>query len=190
MDGLASPRRSALKRGDRSRTPSRDREAVRSPSRDPSRERLLEDESGDVNTPLSQDKEFRGRRERRISEMSFTSESADYYIDSPSDGTPFSAPRRRVNRTISETSFTSGFSDGSQLFINNYADDAEHSEPYEYTTEMLDDVIFGLPSGLQRDTALEAAICTCYQCVKCGRFFYDEEIMAGWAADDSTWTTK
>ena len=192
LDGLESPRRSMLKKSARSRTPSRERELERTPSRDPSRERLLGEETTDNSTPLSQDRDYKNwRRERRLSEMSTTSETTDIQ-DVSVDGTPFSTPRRRTYRTISETSFTSG-SDGShhsQLFINASNEDVEQSEPYEYTTMTLDDVIFGLPSGLQPDTALEAVICSCFQCDKCGRYLYDEEIMAGWTADDSTLTTK
>lgn len=186
MDVTDSPRRLTLKKPDRSRTPSREREKALS------RERLLDlgDDNEGRRTP---ERELKLRRERTISEMSTASEAADILDLSTTsiDGGAFSSQRKRFTygRTISETSVLSAFSDGSrhsQLYINANSED---SDPYEYTTKMLDDIIFGLPSGLQPDTALEAVLCTCHQCVKCGRYLYDEEILAGWTADDSNLNT-
>lgn len=186
LDVTDSPRRLTLKKPDRSRTPSREREKALS------RERLLDlgDDNEGRRTP---ERELKLRRERTISEMSTASEAADILDLSTTsiDGGAFSSQRKRLTygRTISETSVLSAFSDGSrhsQLYINANSED---SDPYEYTTKMLDDIIFGLPSGLQPDTALEAVLCTCHQCVKCGRYLYDEEILAGWTADDSNLNT-
>ena len=175
-----------LKKPDRSRTPSREREKALS------RERLLDlGESNDGDG--RQTPELKSRRERTISEMSTASEVTDILDLSTTsiDGAAFSQRKRATyGRTISETSVLSaGYSDGSrhsQLYINANSED---SDPYEYTTKMLDDVIFGLPAGLQPDTALEAVLCTCHQCVKCGRYLYAEEILAGWTADDSNLNT-
>jgi len=182
LDVTDSPRRLTLKKPDRSRTPSREREKALS------RERLLDlgDDNEGRRTP-----ELKSRRERTISEMSTASEAADILDLSTTsiDGAFSQRKRLTYGRTISETSVLSAFSDGSrhsQLYINANSED---SDPYEYTTKMLDDIIFGLPSGLQPDTALEAVLCTCHQCVKCGRYLYDEEILAGWTADDSNLNT-
>lgn len=189
MDLTDSPRRTTtLKKADRSRTPSREREKALS------RERLLDlGESNDNEGRRTPERELKSQRERTISEMSTASEATDILDLSTTsiDGGAFSALRKRqYGRTISETSVLSaGFSDGSrhsQLYINANSED---SDPYEYTTKMLDDVIFGLPLGLQPNTALEAVLCTCHQCVKCGRYLYDEEILAGWTADDSNLNT-
>ena len=182
MDVTDSPRRLTLKKPDRSRTPSREREKALS------RERLLDlgDDNEGRRTP-----ELNSRRERTISEMSTASEATDLLDLSTTsiDGAFSQRKRLTYGRTASETSVLSAFSDGSrhsQLYINANSED---SDPYEYTTKMLDDIIFGLPSGLQPDTALEAVLCTCHQCVKCGRYLYDEEILAGWTADDSNLNT-
>ena len=182
LDVTDSPRRLTLKKPDRSRTPSREREKALS------RERLLDlgDDNEGRRTP-----ELKSRRERTISEMSNASEATDMLDLSTTsiDGAFSQRKRLTYGRTISETSVLSAFSDGSrhsQLYINANSED---SDPYEYTTKMLDDIIFGLPSGLQPDTALEAVLCTCHQCVKCGRYLYDEEILAGWTADDSNLNT-
>ena len=158
LDLTDTPRRATLKKPDRSRTPSREREKALS------YERLLD--LGDSTASEATD----------ILDLSMTS----------IDGVGNSMQRRRPNcgRTVSETSVLSAAH--SQLFINANSED---SDPYEYTTKMLDDVIFGLPMGLQPDTALEAVMCTCHQCVKCGRYLYDEEILAGWTADDSNLNT-
>lgn len=184
LDVTDSPRRLTLKKPDRSRTPSREREKALS------RERLLDlaDDNEGRRTP---EKELKSRRERTISEMSTASEAADILDLSTTsiDGAFSHRKRLTYGRTISETSVLSAFSDGSrhsQLYINANSED---SDPYEYTTKMLDDIIFGLPPGLQPDTALEAVLCTCHQCVKCGRYLYDEEILAGWTADDSNLNT-
>lgn len=183
IDLTESPRRATLKKPDRSRTPSREREKALS------RERLLDlGDSNENEGRRTPDKELKSRRERTISEMSTASEATDILDLSTTsiDGSGYSMQRRRPNygRTISETSVLSAAN--SQLFINAKSED---SDPYEYTTKMLDDVIFGLPLGLQPDTALEAVMCTCHQCVKCGRYLYDEEILAGWTADDSNLNT-
>lgn len=183
IDLTESPRRATLKKPDRSRTPSREREKALS------RERLLDlGDSNENEGRRTPDKELKSRRERTISEMSTASEATDILNLSTTsiDGSGYSMQRRRPNygRTISETSVLSAAN--SQLFINAKSED---SDPYEYTTKMLDDVIFGLPLGLQPDTALEAVMCTCHQCVKCGRYLYDEEILAGWTADDSNLNT-
>ena len=183
MDLIESPRRATLKKPDRSRTPSREREKALS------RERLIDlGDSNENEGRRTPDKELKSRRERTISEMSTASEANDILDLSTTsiDGAGYSMQRRRPNygRTISETSVLSAAN--SQLFINANSED---SDPYEYTTKMLDDVIFGLPLGLQPDTALEAVMCTCHQCVKCGRYLYDEEILAGWTADDSNLNT-
>lgn len=177
-----------LKKPDRSRTPSREREKALS------RERLLDlGDSNDSEGRRTPDRELKSRRERTISEMSTASEATDILDLSTTsiDGAAFSQRKRATyGRTISETSVLSAaFSDGSrhsQLYINANSED---SDPYEYTTKILDDIIFGLPAGLQPDTALEAVLCTCHQCVKCGRYLYDEEILAGWTADDSNLNT-
>lgn len=105
-------------------------------------------------------------------------------IDGPAISSVTKLQRSAYRRTISETSVLSATH--SELFINA---DSEDSDPYVYTTRMLDEVIFGLPAGLQPDTALEAVMCTCHQCVKCGRYLYDEDILAGWTADDSNLNT-
>lgn len=183
IDLTEPPRRATLKKPDRSRTPSREREKALS------RERLLDlGDSNENEGRRTPDKELKSRRERTISEMSTASEATDILDLSTTsiDGSGYSMQRRRPNygRTISETSVLSAAN--SQLFINAKSED---SDPYEYTTKMLDDVIFGLPLGLQPDTALEAVMCTCHQCVKCGRYLYDEEILAGWTADDSNLNT-
>ncbi|XP_048583663.1 DENN domain-containing protein 4C isoform X2 [Nematostella vectensis] len=144
-------------------------------------------------TPLG----IRGRRVRTTSEISNLSETADLdtsltSIDGAGMSLSFRSRRLNYGRTISETSI-SAFSDGSRhdtMFINASNEGVDQSEPYEDTTGALDDIIFGLPPGLQPDTALEAQLCSCYQCVKCGRFLYDEEIMAGWTADDSNLNTS
>lgn len=184
MDVTDSPKRLSLKKPDRSRTPSREREKALS------RERLLDlgDDNEGRRTP---DGELKSGRVRAISEMSTASEAAEILDLSTTSIDGAFSQRKRLNfgRTISETSVMSAFSDGSrhsQLYINANSED---SDPYEYTTKMLDDIIFGLPSGLQPDTALEAVLCTCHQCVKCGRYLYDEEILAGWTADDSNLNT-
>lgn len=189
LDVTDSPRRATLKKPDRSRTPSREREKALS------RERLLDlGESNDGEGIRTPDRELKSRRERTISEMSTASEATDLLDLSTTslDGAAFSAQKKRLayGRTISETSVLSAaFSDGlrhSTLYINANSED---SDPYEYTTRMLDDVIFGLPPGLQPDTALESVLCTCHQCVKCGRYLYDEDILAGWTADESNLNT-
>ena len=153
-----------------------------------SRERLLDlGESNDNEGRRTPERELQSRRERTISEMSAASEVTDILDLSTTsiDGGAFSQKRRsNYGRTISETSVLSAAH--SQLFINANSED---SDPYEYTTKMLDEVIFGLPLGLQLDTALEAVMCTCHQCVKCSRYLYDEEILAGWTADDSNLNT-
>lgn len=184
LDVTDSPKRLSLKKPDRSRTPSREREKALS------RERLLDlgDDNEGRRTP---DGELKSGRVRTISEMSTASEAAEILDLSTTSIDGAFSQRKRLNfgRTISETSVMSAFSDGSrhsQLYINANSED---SDPYEYTTKMLDDIIFGLPSGLQPDTALEAVLCTCHQCVKCGRYLYDEEILAGWTADDSNLNT-
>lgn len=184
LDVTDSPKRLTLKKPDRSRTPSREREKALS------RERLLDlgDDNEGRRTP---DGELKSGRVRTISEMSTASEAAEILDLSTTSIDGAFSQRKRLNfgRTISETSVMSAFSDGSrhsQLYINANSED---SDPYEYTTKMLDDIIFGLPSGLQPDTALEAVLCTCHQCVKCGRYLYDEEILAGWTADDSNLNT-
>lgn len=184
MDVTDSPRRLTLKKPDRSRTPSGEREKALS------RERLLDlaDDNEGRRTP---DRELKSGRVRTISEMSTASEAVDVLDLSTTsiDGAFSQRKRLTYGRTISETSVLSAFSDSSrhsQLYINANSED---SDPYEYTTKMLDDIIFGLPSGLQPDTALEAVLCTCHQCVKCGRYLYDEEILAGWTADDSNLNT-
>lgn len=183
LDVTDSPRRGmSLRKPDRSRTPSREREKALS------RERLLDlGESNGTEGRRTPDREIKSKRERTISEMSSASEAADMLDVSLTsiDGTAFSQKRRlNYGRTVSETSVLSAAH--SQLFISASSED---SDPYEYTTKMLDEVIFGLPLGLQPDTALEAVICSCNQCVKCSRYLYDEEILAGWTADDSTFTT-
>lgn len=184
LDVTDSPKRLTLKKPDRSRTPSREREKALS------RERLLDlgDDNEGRRTP---DGELKSGRVRTISEMSTASEAAEILDLSTTSIDGAFSQRKRLNfgRTISETSVMSAFSDGSrhsQLYINANSED---SDPYEYTTKMLDDIIFGLPFGLQPDTALEAVLCTCHQCVKCGRYLYDEEILAGWTADDSNLNT-
>ena len=184
LDVTDSPKRLSLKKPDRSRTPSREREKALS------RERLLDlgDDNEGRRTP---DGELKSGRVRTISEMSTASEAAEILDLSTTSIDGAFSQRKRLNfgRTVSETSVMSAFSDGSrhsQLYINANSED---SDPYEYTTKMLDDIIFGLPSGLQPDTALEAVLCTCHQCVKCGRYLYDEEILAGWTADDSNLNT-
>lgn len=184
LDVTDSPRRLTLKKPDRSRTPSREREKALS------RERLLDlaDDNEGRRTP---DRELKSGRVRTISEMSTASEAAEILNLSTTsiDGAFSQRKKLTYGRTISETSVMSALSDGSrhsQLYINANSED---SDPYEYTTKMLDDIIFGLPSGLQPDTALEAVLCTCHQCVKCGRYLYDEEILAGWTADDSNLNT-
>lgn len=183
LDLSDSPRRT-LKKPERSRTPSRERE------KSLSRERLLEDrtENGGRSTP---ERELKPSRQRTISEMSTNSQaSADILnlsttsIDGPAISSVTKLQRSAYRRTISETSVLSATH--SELFINA---DSEDSDPYVYTTRMLDEVIFGLPAGLQPDTALEAVMCTCHQCVKCGRYLYDEDILAGWTADDSNLNT-
>lgn len=76
------------------------------------------------------------------------------------------------------------FSDGLwyfQLYINVNSEDFDL---YEYMIKMLDDIIFGFFFGLQFDIVLEVVLCICYQCVKCGRYLYDEEILVGWIVDD------
>ena len=183
LDVTDSPRRGmSLRKPDRSRTPSREREKALS------RERLLDlGESNGTEGRRTPDREIKSKRERTISEMSSASEAADMLDVSLTsiDGTAFSQKRRlNYGRTVSETSVLSAAH--SQLFISASSED---SDPYEYTTKMLDEVIFGLPLGLQPDTALEAVVCSCNQCVKCSRYLYDEEILAGWTADDSTFTT-
>lgn len=189
LDLLDTPRRATLKKSDRSRTPSREREKALS------HERLLDlGESNDGEGRRSPDREIKSRRERTISEMSTASEAADILNLSTTslDGVPSSTRRKRHTngRTVSETSVLSAaFSDGLQnstLYINANSED---SDPYEYTTRMLDDVILGLPAALQPDTALEAVLCSCNQCTKCGRYLYDEDILAGWTADESNLNT-
>jgi len=181
LDLTDSPRRAmTLKTPDRSRTPSREREKALS------RERLL-DLGDSQDNEGRRTPELKSRRERTISEMSTASEATDILDLSTTsiDGGAFSQRRRpNYGRTISETSVLSA--GHSQLFINANSED---SDPYEYTTKMLDDIIFGLPLGLQPDTALEAVMCTCHQCVKCSRYLYDEQILAGWTADDSNLNT-
>ena len=184
LDVTDSPKRLSLKKPDRSRTPSREREKALS------RERLLDlgDDNEGRRTP---DGELKSGRVRTISEMSTASEAAEILDLSTTSIDGAFSQRKRLNfgRTVSETSVMSAFSDGSrhsQLYINANSED---SDPYEYTTKMLDDIIFGLPSGLQPASALEAVLCTCHQCVKCGRYLYDEEILAGWTADDSNLNT-
>ncbi|XP_068740243.1 C-myc promoter-binding protein-like [Montipora capricornis] len=185
LDLNESPRRT-LKKPDRSRTPSRERE------KSLSHERLLDlgdstENHGGRRTP---ERDVKSRRERTISEMSTASETNDILNLSAAsiDGAgfpPFPKLRQQTQgRTTSETSVLSAAH--SQLFINANSED---SDPYEYTTKMLDDVILGLPLGLQPDTALEAVLCTCHQCVKCGRYLYDEDILAAWTADDSNLNT-
>lgn len=183
LDLTDSPRRGGtLKNPDRSRTPSRERKKALS------HERLLDlGDSNENEGRRTPEKELKSPRVRTISEMSTASESTDMLDLSTTsiDGGAFSHRRQsNYRRTISETSVLSA--GHSQLFINSNSED---SDPYEYTTRMLDDVIFGLPAGLQLDTALEAVMCTCHQCVKCGRYLYDEEILAGWTADDSNLNT-
>lgn len=189
LDLLDTPRRATLKKSDRSRTPSREREKALS------HERLLDlGESNDGEGRRTPDREIKSRRERTISEMSTASEAADILNLSTTslDGVPSSTRRKRHTngRTVSETSVLSAaFSDGLQnstLYINANSED---SDPYEYTTRMLDDVILGLPAALQPDTALEAVLCSCNQCTKCGRYLYDEDILAGWTADESNLNT-
>ena len=187
LDVSDCPRRGVLTKTTRSRTPSREREQTLS------RERLLDiGDTNDAEGRRTPDRELKSRRERTISEMSSQSEAPDVLDLSATsiEGINFSHRRRSAyRRTISETSVLSAISDGSrhsQLFISASSED---SDPYEYTTKMLDDVIFGLPLGLQPDTALEAVIGTCHQCVKCGRYLYDEDILAGWTADDSNLNT-
>ena len=166
LDLTDTPRRATLKKPDRSRTPSREREKALS------YECLLD--PGDSNE--NEGRRTPDREATDILDLSMTT----------IDGVGNSMQRRRPNcgRIDSETSDLSAAH--SQLFINANSED---SDPYEYTTKMLDDVIFGLPMGLQPDTALEAVMCTCHQCVKCGRYLYDEEILAGWTADDSNLNT-
>ncbi|XP_031552421.1 DENN domain-containing protein 4C-like [Actinia tenebrosa] len=182
-----SPKKSSLKSTPRSRTPTREKERLLS------NERLLHSDSHpELDSPRVQ--HFRNHRERTISEMSNYSESGDLDTSLNSFDSSSFVTKRRPNygRTISETSM-SAFSDGSRhsrLFINASSEGVDHSEPYEETTVTIDDYIFGLPPGLQRDTALEAVMLTCFQCVKCARYVYDEEVMAGWTADDSNLNTS
>lgn len=68
-----------------------------------------------------------------------------------------------------------------QLFINVNSEDLDL---YEYIIKMLDDVIFGLFFGFQFDIVFEVVLCICYQCVKCGRYLYDEDILVVWIVDD------
>lgn len=182
-----SPKKSSLKSTPRSRTPTKEKERLLS------NERLLHsDGHPELDSPRVP--HFRPHRERTISEMSNYSESADLDTSLSSiDGSNFITKRRsNYGRTISETSM-SAFSDGSRhsrLFINASSEGVDHAEPYEDTTVTLDDYIFGLPPGLQRDTVLEAVMLTCFQCVKCARYVYEEEVMAGWTADDSNLNTR
>ena len=189
LDLLDTPRRATVKKSDRSRTPSREREKALS------RERLLDlGDSNDGEGRRTPDREIKSRRERTISEMSSASGAADILNLSTNslDGVPASTQRKRRSngRTVSETSVLSAaLNEGlqhSSLYVNANSED---SDPYEYTTRMLDDVIFGLPAGLQPDTALEAVLCSCNQCTKCGRYLYEEDILAGWTADESNLNT-
>lgn len=173
----------------RSRTPTREKKNILTD------ELLLNHNSkyDSLNSPRAS--HVRLPRERTISEISYLSESGDLDTSLTSiDGFSFNRRQRpSYGRTISECSMTSAFSDESRhsrLFINTSSEGVDQSEPYEDTTVTLDDYIFGLPHGLKPDTALEAILGTCFQCIKCERFVYDEEIMAGWTADDSNLNTR
>lgn len=76
------------------------------------------------------------------------------------------------------------FSDGLQNFMLYINVNSEDFDLYEYIIRMLDDVIFGFFVVLQFDIVLEVVLCLCNQCIKCGRYFYDEDILVGWIVDE------
>ena len=48
----------------------------------------------------------------------------------------------------------------------------------------------GLGAGGLFSTAVEVEMCSLSRCAACGQLLYDEEIMAGWSADDSNLNTQ
>ena len=57
-------------------------------------------------------------------------------------------------------------------------------------TELFEDVYSKMPRRPPGPVAMELQITSCSRCLSCGCILYDEEIMAGWSAEDSNLNTK
>ena len=145
----------------------------------------------DVTKPVKQ--EFPGHRRNpsEVSEADSEADSSDsnYFLGGSTDFPWFR--RRRMVRRLSETSIGSNLSEspGSNQIIVCQSG-SWHDEPYELTTNSLDEAEARFPLRYYKsDIALEAVIGTCQACKNCSKILYDEEIMGGWGAEDSNWTT-
>jgi len=57
-------------------------------------------------------------------------------------------------------------------------------------TELYEDVYSKMPKRPPGPVAMELQMTSCSRCLSCGCILYDEEIMAGWSAEDSNLNTK
>ena len=57
-------------------------------------------------------------------------------------------------------------------------------------TELFEDVYSKMPRRPPGPVAMELQMTSCSRCLSCGCIVYDEEIMAGWTAEDSNLNTK
>ena len=57
-------------------------------------------------------------------------------------------------------------------------------------TELFEDVYSKMPRRPPGPVAMELQMTSCSRCLSCGCILYDEEIMAGWSAEDSNLNTK
>ena len=134
------------------------------------------------------------RRAHSASDMS-EPESEPGSTDSELLGSSSAYPwfqRKPLARHLSETSIGSNLSDspGSNQIIISHS--GSWQEPYHMppgSMDSFDDSEFRYPLRHQSDIALETVMGTSQACKNCNRIMYDEEIMGGWTADDSSWTT-
>ena len=56
--------------------------------------------------------------------------------------------------------------------------------------ELFEELYEKMPDGIVRAAAMELIMTSCSLCKNCGAILYDEEIIAGWTAEDSNLNTK
>ncbi len=56
--------------------------------------------------------------------------------------------------------------------------------------ELFEDLYGALPKRPAGPVALELQMTSCTRCLSCGAVLFDEEIMAGWSAEDSDLNTR